>query len=176
MALIQIDQSGKWESGQPTAIGASVAGKPFGAIIRPTEKDRINRVLGGFEQEKNRSKKRKASRMFTYAVFLTIKDVIREGDVLQIDVEYPGQDDSIRDLLSHLFEKFADKPIERHNVQFGHVGRTTLAHAVAHQTFSGKRRADIELRFGDFFRLLDRTDEIRKRALRKRTASWRARR
>ncbi|MFH1095095.1 MAG: hypothetical protein V1728_02675 [Candidatus Micrarchaeota archaeon] len=168
MALIQIDQSGKWESGQPTAIGASVGGKPRGALIRPAEKDRINRILGGFEQEKNRSKKRKASRMFTYAVFLAIREVMREKDILEIDVEYQGQDDSIRGLLLHLFERHADLMLEWHQIQFGHVGRTTLAHAVAHQTFAGSRKPDLELKFDDFFRILDRTEEIRKRALKQR--------
>ena len=168
MALIQIDQSGQWESGQPTAIGASVDGKPLGVLVRPSEKDRINRILGGFEQEKNRSKKRKASRMFTYAVFLAIEKSMRENDILEIDVEYPGQDDSIRGLLLHLFERYTAIELGWNQVQFGHVGHTTLAHTIAHQTFSGVRKPDAELRFDDFFRILDRTEEIRRRALKRR--------
>jgi len=145
-----------------------MAGKPLSALIRPAEKDRINRILGGFEQEKNRSKKRKASRMFTYAVFLSIREVVSEKDIIEIDMEYPGQNDSIRGLLLHLFERHADKTLRWHQIQFGHVGHTTLAHAVAHQTFAGLRKPDIELKFDDFFVLLDRTEEIRKRALKRR--------
>ncbi len=170
MVVIEIDQSGKWEASGHTAIGASVGGRPWGALVERHEKDRIFRILTGFSQERTKSKKARIARFFAYTVFLTVHSVVRPGDILLIDREYIAQEQTIRDLMTYLFKRFSSTAIDPKNIQFGHVGKTTLAHAVAHQTLDGERKPDIRLRLDDYYRLLDRTVEIREKALRRRKA------
>jgi len=165
MSTIEIDQSGKWESATHTVIGISIGNRIYSSMIAADSKKTIQSVLGGFEQERNRSKKKLIIRMFTYSVFLAVRDLARDGDIIMIDVEYQGNEESIRDLLLHLFLKFKGLKLNHKSIQFGHVGKTSLAHEVAHQTFTYKKSPDRILRFEDYFELLDRTVEIRKRAL-----------
>ncbi len=168
MALIEVDQSGKWESSTHTVIGASIDGKPYSALIDFQSKDTINKILGRFDQERTKSKKKEIIRMFTYSVFLTIKDLIRIGDDIVIDPEYEGKDDSIRDLLLHLFEKFKGLKLNRRSIQFRSLGKISVAHKVAHQAFTYKRTPDKRLIFEDYHKLLDKTVEIRGKAFLKR--------
>lgn len=143
MAVIEIDQSGKWEAGSHTAIGASISGHPLGAMVERHEKDRVFRLLTGFSQERTKSKKARIARFFAYTVFLTIRNVVRPGDILLIDQEYAAQEQTIRDLMVHLFRRFSTLSIDPKNIQFGHVGKTTQAHWVAHKIFGGRREPDV---------------------------------
>jgi len=168
MATLEVDQSGKWESSSDTIIGISGATLPFSVKVLHRTKNRVSAQLGLFEQEKGRSKKMKIVCMFTYTVFLAVCLAIRKGDRLLIDVEYDGSDDTIRDLLLYLFRRFSNLEMSSDQVVFGHVGKQSMSHIVAYQTFTGRRRAERELLFEDYFRLLDRTAEIRNKAFRKR--------
>lgn len=170
MAIIEIDQSGKWEENRQTAIGAGIRGKTITttSIISLDGKKAVMGTLGKFDQEKNRSKKKLIIRMFTYSVFLTIKDLVREDDVIFIDEEYYGNEMAIRDLLIYLFSRINGMKIAPKNIQFGLVGKESVCHKVAYQTFKGERDPDRRLGFEDFYKLVDRTPEIRKKAFDKR--------
>lgn len=168
MATLEIDQSGKWETSGNTVIGVAGGGEPFSVLISNGAKNRINGFLGNFKQERNRSKKMKIIRMFTYSVFLAVKLVVRKGDYLLIDNEYDGNQAVIRDVLVNLFSRFTEIPLDNDNIGFGNVGKHSLAHAVANQTYSGIRRPDAVLDFQDYFRLLDRTAQIREKAFQER--------
>ncbi|MFA6329823.1 MAG: hypothetical protein WCX64_04025 [Candidatus Micrarchaeia archaeon] len=170
MATLTVDQSGKWESSSDTVIGVTGATAPYSALVRHVEKRRIDSQLGQFRQERKRSKKVKVIRMFTYSVFLAVKLVIRKGDRLVIDPEYDGNEESIRELLIFLFNRFTNLGLAPEQVSFERVGKHSLAHTVANETFAGMRRPEKVLSFEDYFAILDRTAEIRDRAFRRRKA------
>jgi len=132
-------------------------------------KNLIVKSLAKFDQERNRSKKMQVIRLFSYSVFLSVTLSFRKGDRLLIDCEYDGHEDAITSLLIHLFRKFAGIKLTFNDISFGNVGKKSLAHAVAYQTFIGRRKPERILSFDDFFKLLDRTAEIRQRAFEKRT-------
>ena len=168
MATIEIDQSGKWEAPAHTVIGACMGSKLYSALITQKTKSTVQRILGAFDQNRNRSKRKLIIRMFTYSVFLTVSDIVREGDIIVIDTEYPGNDDSIRDLLLHLFEKFRKIKLAAKSIQFRQIGRESMAHVAAYQTFTYGRSPDKQLTFEDYHELVDKTVEIRAKALMKR--------
>jgi len=165
MAIIEIDQSGKWEAPAHTVIGACMGSKLYSVLITQKTKSTVQRILGAFDQNRNRSKKKLIVRMFTYSVFLTISDIVREGDIIVIDSEYPGNEDSIRDLLFHLFGKFRKVKLTAKSIQFRQIGRVSLAHVAAYQTFTYGRSPDKQLTFEDYHELLDKTVEIRTKAM-----------
>lgn len=168
MATIEIDQSGKWEAPAHTVIGAAMGAKVHSVLITQKTKSTVTRILGAFDQNKNRSKKKLIIRMFTYSVFLAISNMAREEDIIVVDLEYPGNEDSIRDLLLFLFEKFRGIRLSAKALQFRQVGKSSLAHTVAYQTFTYGRSADRQLTFEDYHELFDKTVEIRTKAMLKR--------
>lgn len=169
MAVLEIDQSGKWEDHSDTVIGVSIEnGMALSALVSHKAKNQVMSLLGTFYQEKNRSKKKKIIRMFTYSVFLAVRDVLRDGDVVLVDKEYEGNEDVIRQHLFFLIQRFTNLNFNAKQIQFGNVGKNSLAHAVAHQTFTRIRRPEKVLSKQDFFMLLDRSAELREKALRKR--------
>jgi len=165
MATIEIDQSGKWEAPTHTVIGVCIGKKIYSALITQKTKSTVQSILGKFDQEKSRSKKKLIIRMFTYSIFLTIGDITREGDVIIIDNEYQGNESMIRDLLIHLFNKFKGMKFGAKTIMFEQIGRDSLAHAAAYQTFTYGRSPDRQLSFEDYHSILDKTIEIRKKAL-----------
>ncbi|MBS3069416.1 hypothetical protein J4441_03570 [Candidatus Micrarchaeota archaeon] len=168
MAAIEIDQSGKWEAHTHTVIGVGIGNSSYSALITNKSKNAVQGILGKFYQEKNRSKKQLIIRMFTYSVFLSIRDLTRENDSILIDQEYQGNECAIRDLLLYLFRRFTPHCLSPNSIQFGLVGKHCPAHIAAHETFTYGRDPDKILKFEDYAELLDRTEEIRKKAFLKR--------
>ncbi len=166
MAFFEVDQSGKWELTGNTAIGVAGA-KEFSLLVPSNVKQRVQKRIGNYYQEKNRAKSTHHIRMFTYCLFLALKKIIRKGDVVTIDEEYDGQGDRIRDLLLHLFERFEEK-LDEKDIRFARVGRACKAHSIAKQTFLGTRDAEIVVGESEFYNLLDKTVEIRQKAFNKR--------
>ena len=168
MVKIEIDQSGKWESHTCTALGVDINGVAFSSRIEHSEKNLVLRSLGSFDQLKNCSKKQRTIRLFSYTLFLTIRHILREEDLVVIDKEYAEQDQQIRDILLYLFSKFNGLKINPKNIQFGQVGKDCIAHRVALQTFKGLRQPERNLKMQDYFALLDKTAQIRLKALERR--------
>ncbi len=166
MAVFEVDQSGKWEHTGNTAIGVAGA-KEFALLVPSNVRQRVQKRIGNYYQEKDRAKSTHHIRMFTYCLFLALRKVIRRRDVVIIDEEYDGQGDRIRDLLLHLFERFEEK-LDLKDVRFARVGRQCRAHAVAKQTFLGVRVPEIVAGESDFYNLLDKTAELRQRAFEER--------
>ncbi len=165
MPTFYVDQSGKWESSQNTAIGVSNDCQ-HGILIDSTAKRQIGILLNRFKQERNRSKKTMIIRLFACSVYLSIRDFVRSEDVIVIDKEYDGQENSIRDFILALFRRFS--PGLEPRISFDYVGKLSRAHAVAHQVFVGSRRPEKRLAEVDFIRLFDRTENVRAKALRRR--------
>ena len=165
MAIIEIDQSGKWESSAPTVIGVDIDKKrEFSSLITAPDKNTARKMLGGLEYERKQSKQRMVIRMFAFTVFLTIKDLVRDGDTIYIDNEYEGNENSIRDLLCHLFRTRLGLGIGQKSIIFTLVGKESLAHKVAHSTFCHLRNPDKKIEPSEYYRLLDKTVEIRRKA------------
>ena len=167
MTIWKIDQSGKWEESCPTVIGVCNHHR-YSVLIQNYTKSKVKRYLYTFEQEKNRSNSVKRVRMFTYSVFLALRGYFREEDEVIIDKEYEGHDDKIRDLLIYLFETFESITVKSSNISFECVGRESMCHIVAKQTFIGALKPEKELYLDHYFDLLDKTEKIHERAFEKR--------
>jgi len=169
MAVIEIDQSGKWETSKPTVIGVSIGNKiTHTALITSQDKNLARRFMGGIRSERCRSKKSMILRMFTFTVFLAIEKIYRAGDTLVIDVEYEGQDTVIRDLIVYLFKKNQGLDIDPMSITFALVGKQSLAHKIALSTFNNDQKPDKIIDPSEYYRLIDKTEEIRKKAFLKR--------
>jgi hypothetical protein len=168
LVVIEVDQSGKWEGNCNTVIGVATPGQSFSFLVSNKEKKHIQQTLGGFDQERTRSKKAQKIRWFTYTVYLSVRFIMRPEDTLVIDEEYEGQEQGIRDLLIHLLNKHGKLQIRPQQVQFGRVGKQSMAHVVANQTFSQTRLADYTLSANNYFTLLDKTAEKREKAFKNR--------
>lgn len=96
-------------------------------------------------------------KIFIFKIFacliylLFIKEKWNSGDSLFIDKEYPGHEGIIKDVLSNLFRKmFNESPI----VEFGEIGKKSLAHLKAIAIFRGKARPDITVKADDVLNIL----------------------
>ena len=169
MAVLEIDQSGKWEEGRHTVIGVSIDNKRiFSTLISAPNKNTAIKIIAGLYKDKRQSKSSLIIRMFTYTLFLTINSIYREGDTIVIDEEYVGKECSIRDLLVYLFKKNANINVDPKTIKFTCVGKVALSHKVAHSTFTYLRDPDKTIEPSEYFKILDKTEEIRKKALLKR--------
>ncbi|MFQ5406197.1 MAG: hypothetical protein ACE5DI_03520 [Candidatus Micrarchaeia archaeon] len=167
MARFEVDQSGKWEASGNTAIGVCGT-KRFSLFVPFHVKQRVERTLKHYDQEKNRSKSTGHIRRFTYCLFMALRKIVRTGDRLIIDEEYQGQDRRIKTFLLYLFERFEKEKLNPRDIQFERIGKNSEAHAIARQTFLGLRKPDLEASDSDFFSLMDRTVEVRTKAYKKR--------
>jgi hypothetical protein len=165
---IQVDQSGKFETSQDTVIAAAGEGVEYAVLVPKRVK---NQVAGLFKDSrflKRKSKKEHNVKLFALSVFLCLKNVVRQGDCVEIDEEYTGQDDRIKDLLEHFFNRFTTIKMNRSNFSIGRVGKESLAHKLAAQVQNGCRNPELEARVENFLQFLDKTDSIRNKAFEKR--------
>ncbi len=169
MAVLEIDQSGKWESNTHTVIGVSIGGQnEFSSLITVQNKSTARKMVLGLKGERKKSKRKMIIRMFAYTIFLTIRALVRQGDIIVIDTEYEKNDAIIRDVLIWLFRRRAGMELDPKSIQFRPVGKESLAHKIAHSTFAYRRNPDKNIEPSEYYALLERTDEIRAKALMKR--------
>ena len=138
-----IDQSGRIEeTNRPTIIGMADKNFKYSSCISARDKRGLKEIF------KRKGKPRVfAIVVFAYTVFLTIVKSKLTPQVLIIDLEYPGHENTIRNILITLFRRFKKKPPD---IYFSQIGKKDNAHIIAWLTFTRKLKPNVVLRIGDF--------------------------
>jgi len=139
---IEVDQSIKIEQTHAdTRIGIVRGRQKLLVIIDAGLKRELLRLL------RQRGVKDPHVRLFGIFLYLALSDsgILRPGDILVIDEEYPGQEGRLRDILASRLN------IDRTLISFTRVGKRSEAHRVAYA-----RRANRIIRYDmrDFRRIL----------------------
>jgi len=130
----QIDQSGKVEDTNKLTIVAVADGKAKTLKISAKEKQRLIKVM----RELDYPKKIFIYKILAGLIFLLIKnESIKE---VLIDKEYPGHEAFIKEIILQLFRRVKINPPK---INFSFIGKQSLAHKIAIETFRGKIRANM---------------------------------
>lgn len=123
-----IDQAGKIEhTNEDTVLALCTAETQYAIKIPKLLKQNI------FNRCKREYKNNLVYRIFSYGLYLLLKDRITNNSILLIDEEYKGHGKDIKNYLLKYLEKM---PAE--NIRFQELGKKDLSHRIANQTFSGK--------------------------------------
>ncbi|HLB95805.1 MAG TPA: hypothetical protein VJK26_02785 [Patescibacteria group bacterium] len=134
---IEIDQSGKIEkTNRQTVIAFSNSAS---GVITISAKDK--KVLQNFFRKINKPK------LFVYLTFVTgvyllIRDVIRNGDQIVIDREYPGYEKFINQKITELIVN--NSKIDDIRVITQQIGKKSKAHDIAWEILTSKSRKNIQ--------------------------------
>ena len=146
---IEIDQSGRVETlTHDTALGFS-NGKSFGIFIdRKTKRLVFATLKQRFKEVRNPEVK-----VFTAAVFLLIRDHMRQIENMIIDLEYMGHENVIKStLLRHIWKIRPN--FEKEQIAFQSIGKKSGAHYKAYGIFAGKQKPDREINAEELLSLL----------------------
>ena len=134
---IEVDQSGKVEdTATDTVIAFSNEEKR--AILIPAA------VKRSCLQELRRDGKTGKSiyrRMFVVGLFFLLKDRVKKGDLVTVDIEYIGHSRMIKEHLLGLLTSAGVK-LGSDNIRFERIGRKSPAHDKAFYTHRGDVEAD----------------------------------
>ncbi len=131
----QIDQSGKVEDTNKLTTVCVANGKVKTLKISPKEKRKLITTMRILDAPK----KIFIYKTFAALVFLLIKD--EKITRVSIDKEYPGHEAFIKEIILRLYKKIKYKlPI----IEFSLIGKTSLAHKIAIETFRGMRKPKAE--------------------------------
>ena len=123
-ALIQVDQSGKVEQKEYDTVVAAVRNGVGSVVVLDRRVKR--RILSERIQLK---RKRKVLKLFAASVFLAVKPLLTERDMIAIDVEYPRQMGHVARLLKRMIV-MNQLPIPESIETYSH-GNLLRAHALA---------------------------------------------
>ena len=143
---IEVDQSIKVEqTSHDTVIGVS-NGKQCAAVISR----KIKRKLKD-DFRAHGLRRAYALRTFVAGVVLTIEHMKLShlSDVV-IDIEYVGLERTMRSIFLEMWARRHDSVPD---IQFRLIGKKSPAHNVCYLTMLGKRKADINLSYGDIKKL-----------------------
>ena len=139
---IEIDQSGKVED-------MSQKNKTKSVLISPRTKRKLQelfRMVG-------------KSRLYVYEIFAMLLFCLtrdcRKSDLIVIDLEYPGKDKIILDMLNNIRLKY--KLVEL-NIRFARIGNKPKAHYAAKNVFNNKIKADEILTIKESMEIIKKTD------------------
>jgi len=137
----EIDQSIKIEDTARDTILAFSNNIPATALI-PRQ---IKRKL----QQKFRQNNK--SHLFMYRTFATgivllIKNYLRKIDVVIIDIEYPGHDKQLKNMILAMLKRLRRK---QPRIYFRQIGKKSNAHSLAYLTYKRKRKPDIFIKQKD---------------------------
>lgn len=122
-----IDQSGKIEDTSVDTILAMCSNDIQYSIKIPKK---LKQDL--FIKCKKSSKKNLTFRLFSFCLYLLLKNKIQKNSIILIDEEYSGHNADIKQLL------LKNLKIKKEQITFGLVGKKDASHRVANQTFSGR--------------------------------------
>jgi hypothetical protein len=140
----QIDQSGKIEDTKKLTVVAYANGSIKTLKISAVEKRKLITIL----RVQDYPQKAFIYKAFAGLIFLLLKD--EQVDNVQIDKEYPGNENIIKIILFQLFDKTNKK---RPEVSFTLIGKNSPAHKAAIATFRGQRKPDLIIKAVDLLRL-----------------------
>jgi hypothetical protein len=142
-AKIEIDQSGRIEETNRDTILAYSNGKSYSIIIPARTKRQLLeqfRILG--------KPKIFVLRVFASGIYLLINDQITKCFDITIDIEYPGNNHLISDMLKEMFIR-NNKDISKINFSFSLIGKKSRAHNLAISVFRKKEKADKIIKYSE---------------------------
>ena len=148
---IEIDQSGKVEdaSHKTVVAYADSKNKTKSVLVSARTKRRI--------QELYRTTGR--SKLYIYYIFsillFHLTKNIGKRDLVVVDLEYPGKDKIILDILNNIRKEYK---LPELNVQFARIGNKPNAHYAANKVFNNKKKADVILGTDDVIETIKKTD------------------
>ncbi|MEI6532855.1 MAG: hypothetical protein WCO06_03380 [Candidatus Roizmanbacteria bacterium] len=131
---IEIDQSGKVEdTSKPTVLAFCNGSKHTIKIIATTK-----------QSIQNEFRMRNLGRLFVYRtfatlVFLLIYEYLQEIKYITIDMEYPGHEKQIKDIL---LEMIRNTELPEPTIHFKRIGNHPPVHYLALNTYKNKIKAD----------------------------------
>lgn len=141
----QIDQSGKIEFTAKNTYLALANGKVLICKISALEKRKLIKTIKAFK---------KPNKTYIYQIFASLVFILVKNQNLQemqIDIEYPGHNASIKEVLIQLFENINKKPPE---INFVLVGKKSNAHFAAIEAFRKEKEVNITIKAEDILKLL----------------------
>ena len=139
---VEVDQSIKIEQTHAdTRIGVVRGRQKLLAIVDADLKRKLLSFL------RRRNVKDPHIKLFGIFLYLALRDsgILRPGDILVIDEEYPGQENRLRDILASRLN------IDRALISFTRIGKRSEAHRVA---YTGRADQIIRYDMRDFHRIL----------------------
>jgi len=132
--VYQIDQSGKVEDTNKLTIVCVANGKIKTLKVSTREKQKLIATMRVLDYPK----KIFIYKTFAALIFLLIKEekIIN----LSIDKEYPGHEAFIKEIILRFFR---NNNLKSPTIDFCLVGKKSLAHKIAIETFRGKRKPNI---------------------------------
>lgn len=134
---IEVDQSGKIERTQSNTVLAFSNDTEFAVIVLAVEKRECLRRW----RQQGKSGKVLYPKLFVAALFLLLKNHLRQSSLVVIDPEYPGHEQDIRaQLLRHIRRHIPQFPADR--IVFRQIGKQSRAHKKAPGVFRGLEPAN----------------------------------
>lgn len=148
---IEIDQSGKVEdTSRKTVVAyADSNNKTKSVLISARTKRKIQEIYRTIGK----------SKLYVYYIFSTLlyfltKDVDK-NDLIIIDLEYPGKDKIILDILNNIRKEYK---LSKLNIQFARIGNKPNAHYAANKVFNNKKKSDLILGIDNILEVTKKTD------------------
>lgn len=148
---VEIDQSGKVEdTSRKTVVAYADSNNKTKSVLTSARTKRkiqeIYRTVG-------------KSKLYVYYIFSTLlfyltKD-IKKTDLIVVDLEYPGKDKIILDILNNLRKEYQ---LGELNIQFARIGNKPNAHYAANLVFNNKKKVDIVLGLNNILEAIKKTD------------------
>jgi hypothetical protein len=140
-----VDQSGKVEDTSKPTVVAFTNKERFVVKIRPKVKRQLQEIF----------RRRGKTRLFIYRtfsalIFLLIKDFLPKIDQVIIDLEYPGQERLIKDILLELIRK---EKLREPEIYFKRIGNRPKVHYLAYNVYSGEKKENKEVKLEDLLKL-----------------------
>lgn len=155
---VEIDQSGKVEdTGRKTVVAyADSNNKTKSVLISARTKRKIQEIYRTIGK----------SKLFVYNTFSILlyfltKDCSK-SDLIAIDLEYPGRDKIILDMLLNIREIYKMSVL---NIRFVRIGSKPKSHFAAKNVFNNKKKADIVLVLKDIVEIIKKTDGRLKKSI-----------
>jgi|SRR3972149_10528962 len=138
-----IDQSGRIEeTNRHTIIAIADKNKGYTVKIPPSAKKELLKVF-----RKIGKPKVFPVVIFADAIFISLIRSKLSPQILVIDIEYPGHESTIKNIILTYCRKFK---IPVPEIYFSKIGKKDPAHVLAWNTFKGNQKADTVLGFQDF--------------------------
>jgi hypothetical protein len=151
--MLELDQSNKIERLERDTILA-LSNQRHYAIRIPSS---VKRELFTRLQSKGKSRKNAYLWIFSAGVFLLLKPhlsrIIKQQEVIVIDVEYTGQDANIKSMITRYCRR-AGFELQADNIRFARIGKSSGAHKVAHAVQAGKAKVNKRITTEDFLELM----------------------
>lgn len=149
---IEIDQSGKIEdTAKPTVIAFS-NNKKGSIIFSANDKRYLQKI---FREAKK--PKQFAVQTFSTLIYLLLEKNKLSTERIYIDEEYTGKNNLIRSIIIQLSLKRKKLKIDKEQIYFSQIGKTSNAHEVAYVALR-KNKADNKIKIKEVLNLIKQID------------------